>query len=68
MSNQGNRKEASREQFTDGSALVTYQDGSVLLLESSLAKVSNLQETRSITYNDPPPAAREPKDRPETHR
>ncbi len=31
--------EASREQFADGSALVTYPDGSMLILESDLARV-----------------------------
>jgi hypothetical protein len=30
--------EASREQFADGSALVTYPNGSVLFLESNLAE------------------------------
>src|ERR1035441_8799716 len=33
-----NRKEVRREQFRDGSALVTYEDGSMLILESNLAK------------------------------
>jgi hypothetical protein len=48
MNNQPNRKEINREQFADSSALITYQDGSVLLLESSLPKVSELRETHGI--------------------
>lgn len=61
MSNQPARKETIREQFADGSALVTCQDGSVLLLESNLAKVSEFREIHAISYNDPPPARTAPK-------
>jgi hypothetical protein len=60
MSNQTRSKEVSREQFADGSALVTYQDGSVLVLEGKLAKADGLRETGSVNYNDPPPAPPEP--------
>jgi hypothetical protein len=49
------RREKHREQFRDGSALVTYEDGSILILESNLAKHLSLRETRPINYNDPPP-------------
>ena len=38
--------EASREQFADGSALVTYPNGNVLILESNLARESAVAETR----------------------
>jgi hypothetical protein len=38
--------EASGEQFADGSALVTYPNGSVLILESNLARESAVAETR----------------------
>jgi hypothetical protein len=34
---------AHRVQFADGSALVTYPDGSMLILESDLARESVLQ-------------------------
>jgi hypothetical protein len=55
MSTGPNRKEVRREQFSDGSALVTYQDGSMLILESNLAKEGIAGERRSVNYNDPPP-------------
>lgn len=55
MSTGPNRKAAHREQFRDGSALVTYQDGSVLILETDLAKDAVLGETRPANYYDPPP-------------
>jgi hypothetical protein len=55
MSTEANRKEVRREQFRDGSALVTYQDGSMLILESNLAKDAVLREARPVNYNDPPP-------------
>jgi hypothetical protein len=48
--------EARREEFADGSALVTYLDGSVLILESALASAAVLREARSVNYNEPPPA------------
>ena len=48
-------KEAHREQFADGSTVVTYEDGSMLIVESKLAKHALLGETRSAGYNDPPP-------------
>lgn len=53
-SSEGNA-EASREQFTDGSALVTYRDGSVLILESNLARESVQRESSPVSYNKPPP-------------
>ena len=55
MSTGPNRKEVHREQFRDGSALVTYEDGSMLIVESNLAKDAVLREGRSVNYNDPPP-------------
>jgi hypothetical protein len=45
MGNQPNGKETNRKQFAHGSALGTYQSGSVLLLESNLARVSEFRET-----------------------
>jgi hypothetical protein len=56
---ESNRKtEACREQFADGSAVVTYPDGSMLILESDLARESVLQEGRPVSYNKlPPPPA-----------
>lgn len=56
--------EASREEFADGSALVTYPDGSVLILESELAKAAVMGEGRPVNYNDPPPP---PPERPLSH-
>jgi hypothetical protein len=47
--------EPNRKQFADGSALVTYPDGSVLIVESALAKVSELHESHAVNYSDPPP-------------
>jgi hypothetical protein len=47
-----------RKRFADGSALVTYRDGSVLILESKLATESALRESQPVNYNDPPPPRR----------
>lgn len=55
MSDKANRSGIQREEFLDGSALVTYPDGSQLILESSLARVSILGERRAVNYGDPPP-------------
>ena len=55
MTKKSSRQEARREEFPDGSALVTYQDGSMLIVESKLAKGSALRETRVLSYDDPPP-------------
>jgi hypothetical protein len=44
-----------REQFADGSALVTYPDGSVSILETELSSESVLLETGLVNYNKPPP-------------
>jgi len=49
------RTEASREQFADGSALVTYPDGSMLILESELAREAVFMEGCPVNYNEPPP-------------
>jgi len=45
----------TRDQFPDGSALITYPDGSMLILESNLAKESVWHESKPVNYNDPPP-------------
>ena len=42
------------DQFPDGSALITYLDGSMLILESNLAKESVWHESGPVNYNDPP--------------
>lgn len=55
MSYQDNNREVKREEFADGSALVTYPDGSMLIVESKLARESVFQESRPVNYNDPPP-------------
>ena len=44
-----------REQFGDGSTLVTYPDGSVVILESDLAKLAVMRAGRPVNYNDAPP-------------
>ena len=51
-----NRQELRREQFSDGSAIVTYADGSALIMESKLARTSVMREGRPVNYNDPPPS------------
>lgn len=56
MREQSGRVESQREEFADGSALVTYADGSQLILESRLARQAVIREERSSSYNDPPPA------------
>ncbi len=55
MSNQASKRKPKREKFPDGSALVTYPDGSVLILESDLAKETALREARPANYNEKPP-------------
>jgi hypothetical protein len=52
---QPNNQEPCREEFPDGSALITYQDGSLLILESSLARTTMLREGKSVSYSEPPP-------------
>jgi len=59
MKIQTHGREVQREDFADGSALVTFEDGSVLILESKLAKPSVLREGRPVNYNDPPPPVKE---------
>ncbi len=49
-------KRPKREEFPDGSALVTHPDGSLEILESKLARSGALREIRPVSYNDPPPA------------
>ena len=63
MSTEANRKEVRREQFRDGSALVTYEDGSMLIRESDLAKEAVGQALLPVTHNDPPPPAPERQER-----
>ena len=46
-----------RQRFADGSAVVTYRDGSVLILESALAKPTVLRERGPVDYRKPPPPA-----------
>ena len=43
--------EPSREKFADGSALVTYADGSVLIAERAFARVAVFHESRLVNYN-----------------
>jgi hypothetical protein len=38
------KPEANREDFPDGSAIITYEDGSQLILESNLAKSSSVRQ------------------------
>jgi len=46
--------EGTREEFPDGSALIAYPDGRVLILETALSKQAVLRESRPVNYNDPP--------------
>ena len=55
MSSHNNKQTAQREEFPDGSALVTYPDGTVLIVESELARAAVMGEGRAVNYNDPPP-------------
>ena len=55
MKYQSNKQAVTREDFPDGSAVVTYEDGSMLILESDLAKETVLREHRNVSYNEPPP-------------
>jgi len=47
------KAEASREDFPDGSAIVTYEDGSQLILESNLAKSGTLRQS-PVNYKKAP--------------
>jgi hypothetical protein len=55
MREQGKTQETRREEFRDGSAVLTYPDGSVAIIESRLAKESVLRDTRPVNYNAPAP-------------
>lgn len=55
MSDDGKQSGSQREEFPDGSALVTYPDGSQLILESSLARASVVGERQAVNYGDPAP-------------
>ncbi len=54
QNNQVNVK-PKRKRFADGSAVVTYPDGSQLILESALAKSVVLRAGGPVNYNEPPP-------------
>ncbi len=41
---------AKREEFADGSALFTFPDGTVAIIESVLAQASELRESGPVTY------------------
>ena len=43
-----------RQRFADGSAVVTYRGGSVLILECALAKPVVLRERGPVIYSNPP--------------
>ncbi|MGD1090171.1 MAG: hypothetical protein ABR955_15815 [Verrucomicrobiota bacterium] len=51
--NQANMK-PRRKRFADGSAVVTYPDGSRLILESALAKSAVLCEGGPVSYSQSP--------------
>jgi len=44
-----------RQRFADGSALVTFPDGSMLILESKLSKSMALRQNFLANYDEPPP-------------
>ncbi len=56
MTPKPSQKKAHREEFPDGSSSVTYEDGSMLIVETKLAKHALLGERRSVNYSNPPPA------------
>jgi hypothetical protein len=47
-----------REEFLDGSAMLTYPDGSQVILESDLAKSVVGKQGCKTSYNAPPPRRR----------
>jgi hypothetical protein len=47
------KPEARREEFADGSALVTYRDDGMSILESALAKTALFGEAGLGNYNEP---------------
>ena len=55
MSKPASKLELQREEFPDGSALVTYADGSMLIIETKLAKQAVMRERTAVSYADVPP-------------
>jgi hypothetical protein len=53
--NQIKKQLPGREELPDGSALVTFPDGSMLIVESKLAKSMALRQSRPANYDEPPP-------------
>ena len=51
-------QEATREEFADGSAVVTYPGAAMLIVESNLSKATVVREAHSVNYNDPAPGPR----------
>jgi len=60
VNKQAKTQKPNREEFADGSALVTYPVGSMLILESDLARGAVLEESRPVNCNEPPPSAGAP--------
>jgi hypothetical protein len=54
MSKPASKRELQREEFSDGSAL-TYADGSMLIIETKLAKQAVMRERTTVKYADVPP-------------
>jgi hypothetical protein len=54
------KAEASREDFADGSAILTFPGGSQLIIESDLAKVRPAGERRPVSYKKSSRAKRHP--------
>ena len=55
LRNQLKKQLPEREEFPDGSALVTFPDGSMLIEETKLAKSMALRQSRPANYDEPPP-------------
>lgn len=51
----GRDAEPTREEFADGSALVTFPDGGMVIFESELAKACGLREGGPVNHDQPQP-------------
>src|ERR1051325_2122173 len=47
-------KDIEREEFADRSSLIAYRAGSMLIVESKLARGSSFGENASVRYDEPP--------------
>jgi hypothetical protein len=55
MSQPQSSEETKREEFPDGSAIITYADGTMVILETRHARETSLRGSHPADYGDPPP-------------